>query len=61
MRRQPDQSLSQVGVSFLLGTAVSSVDGGDVKAVTRDIEVLLYIYAGVAVLLSLLIYAYFPR
>ena len=61
MRRQPDQSLSQVGVSFLLGTAVSSVDGGDVKAVTRDIEVLLYLYAGVAVLLSLLIYAYFPR
>ena len=61
MRRQPDQSLAQVGVSFLLGTAVSSVDGGDVKAVTRDIEVLLYLYAAVAVLLSLLIYAYFPR
>ena len=48
-------------MSFLLGTAVSSVEGGDMMVVTRDIEVLLYLYAGVAILLSLLIYAYFPR
>ena len=51
----------QVGVSFLLGTMVESVDGGDVEKVRSDIEVLIYIYAGVAVLLSFLIFAYFPR
>lgn len=49
-----------VGVSFLLGTAVSSVESGDLARVERDIELLIYFHAGASIVISLLIYAYFP-
>jgi len=49
-----------VGVSFLLGTIVESVDGGDVEKVESDIRILIYIYAGFSIVVTVLILAYFP-
>merc|ERR1712012_1113029 len=40
-----------VGVSFLLGTMVESVDNGDLKKVESDIRLLVYLYAGVAIVI----------
>ena len=56
-----DLFLTQVGVSFLLGTMVESVDNGDLKKVESDISLLVYLYAGVAIVITALIIAYFPR
>ena len=56
-----DLFLTQVGVSFLLGTMVESVDNGDLKKVESDISLLVYLYAGVAIVITALILAYFPR
>ena len=50
-----------MGVSFLLGTMVESVDNGDLKKVESDISLLVYLYAGVAIVITALILAYFPR
>ena len=51
----------QVGVSFLFGTIVESVDGGDLEKVKSDIRILVYIYAGFSIVVTVLILAYFPR
>ena len=58
---EDDLFLTQVGVSFLLGTMVESVDNGDLKKVESDISLLVYLYAGVAIVITALILAYFPR
>ena len=50
-----------MGVSFLLGTMVESVDNGDLEKVESDIRLLVYLYAGVAIVITALILAYFPR
>ena len=50
-----------MGVSFLLGTMVESVDNGDLKKVESDISLLVFLYAGVAIVITALILAYFPR
>ena len=56
-----EEGSTQVGVSFLLGTMVESVDGGDLEKVESDIRVLIYIYAGFSLVITALILAYFPR
>ena len=58
---EDDLFLTQVGVSFLLGTMVESVDNGDLEKVESDIRLLVYLYAGVAIVITALILAYFPR
>ena len=47
-----------VGVSFLLGNFIVSQD--DSKAAGDSVTVLLSVYSGVAVLLTILVLAYFP-
>ena len=51
----------QVGLSYVLGLTVSSVEDEDTDRVRRDIEVLLYLHAGAAIVLTALIVLYFPR
>ena len=51
----------QVGLSYVLGLTVSSVEDEDIDRVRRDIEVLLYLHAGAAIVLTALIVLYFPR
>ena len=60
-RKCCEEGFTQVGVSFLLGTMVESVDGGDLEKVESDIRVLIYIYAGFSIVVTALILAYFPR
>ena len=48
-----------VGVSFLLGNFIVSQE--DSKAAGDSVTVLLSVYCGVAVLLTLLVLAYFPN
>ena len=49
-----------MGVSYLLGLTVRS-EAEEEGEVRRDIEVLLYIHGGAALLLTILIVLYFPR
>ena len=52
----------QVGVSYLLGLTVRSVDDHlDVQEVRKDIELLLFIHGGASIVLTALILLYFPR
>ena len=52
----------QVGVSYLLGLTVRSVDEDlDVQEVRKDIELLLFIHGGSSIVLTALILLYFPR
>ena len=52
----------QVGVSYLLGLTVRSVDEDlDVQEVRKDIELLLFIHGGASIVLTALILLYFPR
>ena len=52
----------QVGVSYLLGLTVRSVDEDlDVQEVRKDIELLLFIHGGASIVLTTLILLYFPR
>ena len=60
-KRCGEERSPQVGVSFLLGTIVESVDGGDLEKVESDIRILVYIYAGFSIVVTVLILAYFPR
>ena len=50
-----------MGVSYLLGLTVKSVEEEDVEEVRKDIELLLFIHAGASILLTGLIVLYFPR
>jgi len=52
-----------IGFSYIYGTFLVrelDSDGGNVDQVRSDIERLLYVYAGLALLHSVLIYVYFP-
>jgi len=49
-----------VGVSYLLGLTVKSVEEEDVEEVRKDIELLLFIHGGASILLTVLIVLYFP-
>ena len=40
---------------------VESVDSGKLEKVESDIRILIYIYAGFSIILTILILAYFPR
>ena len=40
---------------------VESVDGGELEKVESDIRILIYIYAGFSIILTILILLYFPR
>ena len=50
-----------MGVSYLLGLTVKSVDDEDVEEVRKDIEFLLCVHGGASILLTVLIVLYFPR
>ena len=50
-----------MGVSYLLGLTVKSVDDEDVEEVRKDIGFLLYVHGGASILLTVLIVLYFPR
>ena len=51
----------KVGLSYVLGLTVSSVEDEDTDRVRRDMELLLYLHAGAAIVLTALIVLYFPR
>ena len=40
---------------------VESVDDGKLEKVESDIRILIYIYAGFSIILTILILLYFPR
>ena len=40
---------------------VESVDSGKLEKVESDIRILIYIYAGFSIILTILILLYFPR
>ena len=50
-----------MGVSYLLGLTVKSVEEEDVEVVRKDIELLLFVHGGASILLTVLIVLYFPR